>query len=61
VRELLPYNPVYPFLHSIRQLFIHRDVPGPVVWGQMILWTGIASTLGYLVLRRLRPELRDVI
>jgi lipopolysaccharide transport system permease protein len=61
VQRILPYNPIYPFLHSIREIFIHRSVPDPVIWGQMFFWTSVAGVLGYLVLRRLRPELRDVI
>jgi lipopolysaccharide transport system permease protein len=61
VQRVLPYNPVYPFLNSIRSLFIDRTVPDPAVWAQMFLWTALAGALGYLVLRRLRPELRDVI
>jgi ABC-type polysaccharide/polyol phosphate export permease len=61
LRSWVPYNPLYPFLHSIRDLFIDRIVPGPMMWVQMLLWTMLTSAAGYLVLRRLRPELRDVI
>jgi ABC-type polysaccharide/polyol phosphate export permease len=61
MQSWLVYNPLYPFLHGIRDLFIERTVPGPQMWVQMILWTLLASAVGYLVLRRLRPELRDVI
>lgn len=61
VRNILPFNPIYPYLHSIRELFIHRNIPGPFLFAQMLFWTSLAGTLGYLVLRRLRPELRDVI
>jgi lipopolysaccharide transport system permease protein len=61
VQKLLPYNPIYPYLHSIRDLFIERTIPTPFMWGMMLFWTMMAGLLGYLVLRRLRPELRDVI
>jgi lipopolysaccharide transport system permease protein len=61
VQRVLPWNPVYPFLHSIRELFIMRTIPEPALWGQMLLWTCFAAVVGHLVLRRLRPELRDVI
>lgn len=61
VRWLVPYNPLYPFMHGIRDLFIERVVPGPLLWLQMLGWTLATSAIGYLVLRRLRPELRDVI
>jgi len=61
LRRALPWNPVYPFLHSIRELFIDRHVPGPLMWLEMIWWVCVSSLIGYMVLRRLRPELRDVI
>lgn len=61
IQKILPFNPVYPFLHSIRDLFVERAIPDPLMWGLMLFWTGLAGALGYLVLRRLRPELRDVI
>lgn len=61
VQKALAFNPVYPFMSTIRELFIERQVPGPALWGAMIAWTTAASAVGYLVLRRLRPELRDVI
>lgn len=55
------FNPVYPFMETIRALFLHRDVPGPMLWLGMLGWTTLAGVLGYVVLRKLRPELRDVI
>jgi ABC-type polysaccharide/polyol phosphate export permease len=61
LREALLFNPVYPFLTSIRDLFISQRVPGIGMWIGMLAWTGATSAIGYLVLRRLRPELRDVI
>jgi ABC-type polysaccharide/polyol phosphate export permease len=54
-------NPVYPFLESIRMLFLHPQVPGPGLWLGMILWCIASSAIGYSILRKLRPELRDVI
>ncbi len=71
VRRLIVANPVYPYMECIRALFIGtrvpgslvaiREVPGPMLWFGMIAWTGAAGVVGYLVLRKLRPELRDVI
>jgi ABC-type polysaccharide/polyol phosphate export permease len=61
LRQLLPWNPVYPSLASIRLLFINGVVPGWELWAGMTAWAAAAGILGYAVLRRLRPELRDVI
>ncbi len=60
-RRVIPYNPVYPFMESIRALFIARTIPSIGLWLAMVGWTALAGLLGFLVLRRLRPELRDVI
>lgn len=59
--EWVQYNPLFVYLDGIRQLFIERQVPGVWMWVGMFAWTLAASVAGYLVLRRLRPELRDVI
>ncbi|MEX2218036.1 MAG: ABC transporter permease [Phycisphaerales bacterium] len=57
----LPWNPVYPFLEALRELFIYDRMPPLWLWPAMLAWTAAAGLLGYLVLRRLRRELRDVI
>lgn len=61
MRTAIRFNPVYPHLSACRGLFLDRELPGPWVWAGMVAWTAGASIVGYLVLRRLRPELRDVI
>jgi ABC-type polysaccharide/polyol phosphate export permease len=60
-QKALPFNPVYPFMESIRALFLERHLPAPTLWVGMIGWTVAWSIAGYAVLHRLRPELRDVI
>ncbi|MFM9994339.1 MAG: ABC transporter permease [Phycisphaerales bacterium] len=59
--RLLPYNPMYPALTGVRELFLFGRVPGVELWAGMILWAAAALLLGSLVLRKLRPEIRDVI
>ncbi len=61
IQGWVPYNPLYPFLQGIRDLFIDRAIPSADMWLQMLGWTILSAGLGYFVLRRLRPELRDVI
>jgi ABC-type polysaccharide/polyol phosphate export permease len=60
-QQALKYNPVYPFMESIRDLFILNKMPDWWMWPAMLGWTGLACGVGYMVLRRLRPELRDVL
>lgn len=55
------FNPVYPYLTTIRDLFLEGKLPFPTLWLEMVLWAVAASAAGYLVLRKLRPELRDVL
>lgn len=61
LRRALPYNPVYPALTGVRELFLFGRVPSVELWAGMVLWAGAAVLLGSLVLRKLRPEIRDVI
>ncbi len=61
LRDVLILNPVYPFLTAIRDLFISGSLPTAGIWLGMLAWTAATGAVGYLVLRRLRPELRDVI
>ena len=61
VQAAMKFNPVYPYMEGIRSLFIHRELPEPWMWAAMAGWAALSSLAGYLILRRLRPELRDVI
>lgn len=61
LRAAIRWNPVYPSLQAIRTLFLDAQLPEPRLWAGMILWATLASVAGYFILRRLRPELRDVI
>lgn len=60
-QKALPYNPAYPFLETIRSLVLWETIPGPGLWAAMVFWAFIAPVLGYLILRKLRPEIRDVL
>jgi len=61
LKAALPFNPIYPTMQSIRLLFIDGEVPKPGLWFGMFAWAFAAGALGYVVLRKLRRELRDVI
>lgn len=61
MQAVIPWNPVYPSMQAIRTLFLDARMPEPALWAGMAGWAVVASALGYAVLLKLRPELRDVI
>lgn len=61
VQQMLPWNPVYPYLETVRALFLEHRMPPAWLWGAMVAWTAAGGVVGHTVLRRLRHELRDVI
>ncbi len=69
VEQILPpsfqavvrYNPAYPFVDSLHRMIVGGQWPNPVHWPAMVFWACAAPIAGYLVLRRLRPEIRDVL
>ena len=60
-QPLLAYNPAYPFIDALHRMIVGGEWPPAAQWAVMALWAGVASAAGYLVLRRLRPELRDAL
>ncbi|MCA9299752.1 MAG: ABC transporter permease [Phycisphaerales bacterium] len=58
---LIKFNPAYPYIESVRAIFLLDAMPSLQNVGLMFAWTFVACTSGYLVMRRLRPELRDVL
>lgn len=58
-RATFPFNPAYPFIQAIRDLYLSGRVPTWQTWALMSVWTLGACVLGRLVLSRLRPEIRD--
>jgi lipopolysaccharide transport system permease protein len=62
--RLLTYlrmNPAYPFIHTIHEIFLYDRLPAAWMWWMMCVWAFGIPALGYLVLRKLRPEIRDVL
>jgi ABC-type polysaccharide/polyol phosphate export permease len=60
-RSLLVFNPAYPYLRAIRDAYLELRLPDAWVWGAMVVWAATATALGFVVLRRLQPEIRDVL
>jgi lipopolysaccharide transport system permease protein len=57
----LPFSPLYPYLITVRSLFLYSELPPTWAWPAMLGWTTAAALVGGLTLRKLRPELRDVL
>jgi lipopolysaccharide transport system permease protein len=57
----LIFNPAYPFIHSLQTVIVDKAWPAGNLWAAMILLSLVLPLSGYLVLKKLRPELRDVL
>ncbi len=55
------YNPAYPYIDALHRMIVTGQWPLPGQWPVMLAWTCVTPILGFLVLRRLRPEIRDVL
>jgi len=60
-KDAMIFNPVYPFIHSLQAVIVNKAWPSGNMWAGMILISVVFPIMGYLALRKLRPELRDVL
>ena len=61
LREWLPLNPAYPFIHALHTVIVDKGWPTGNVLATMCYLAFGFPVLGYLVLKKLRPEIRDVL
>jgi lipopolysaccharide transport system permease protein len=61
LQGLVRYNPAYPFIDALHRMIVAGQWPVAWQWPVMLLWAAATPVAGYLVLRRLRPEIRDVL
>jgi lipopolysaccharide transport system permease protein len=61
LRALVAYNPAYPFIDALHRMVVLGAWPPAWEWPMMLAWAALTPLVGYLVLRRLRPEIRDAI
>jgi lipopolysaccharide transport system permease protein len=61
ITKFLYFNPAYPFIHSLHTVMVNKAWPAATAWTSMLCWAFGLPLLGYLVLRKLRRELRDVL
>jgi ABC-type polysaccharide/polyol phosphate export permease len=61
LREVMRYNPAYPFIDALHRMIVAGQWPAGWQWPVMAAWAATAPLAGYLVMRRLRPEIRDAL
>ena len=61
VHGIIRHNAAYPFIDALHRMMVGGQWPSAWHWPVMLFWAGVASMLGYLILRRLRPEIGDVL
>ena len=61
LRSLLPWHPVLPAISFIRETTLNGTVPVPEIWIAMTFWSALMFVVAWAVLRKLGPEIRDVI
>ncbi|MBI2756922.1 MAG: hypothetical protein HYX52_09465 [Chloroflexi bacterium] len=61
LRSVLPFNPVYPFLTSLRMVYLQGTFPPVELWLAMAAWVALAVLVGELVLHLVQPEIRDAL
>jgi ABC-type polysaccharide/polyol phosphate export permease len=61
LQALVRHNPAYPFIDALHRMIVSGQWPSPWHWPVMLFWAGATPVVGYLILRRLRPEIRDVL
>ncbi len=60
-QELLVFNPAFPFIDALQGIIVGGLWPAPWHWGLMTFWALTAPLVGYMILGKLRTEIRDVI
>ncbi len=60
-QELLVFNPAFPFIDSLQGIVVGGLWPARWHWVLMTFWALTAPLAGYMILRKLKPEIRDVI
>ena len=61
LQAVLAWNPTFAFIDSIHDAMLNHAVPEAWKWGTMFGWALGMTLVGYAVMRRLRPEIRDVV
>ena len=60
-QKLLVFNPAFVFIDSLQGIIVGGLWPLHWHWGLMTFWALTAPLAGLMILRKLKPEIRDVI
>lgn len=60
-RYWLSFNPAYPFLQSLRGVYLGTQFPAMWLWMAMLAWVAVACAAGLTVVTHSRSEIRDVL
>ena len=61
IRWIIWANPLYTYIHCMREIVMYGQLPGTVEWLQMILWSAAVYALGLVVFRRNRNRVMQKI
>ncbi|HLX64086.1 MAG TPA: ABC transporter permease [Planctomycetota bacterium] len=61
LQDIARFHPVVPAINAMHDLFLFAQWPDAETWIAMFAWPAALSVLAHLILRKLRPEIRDVI
>ena len=59
MQNLIILNPGFHFISAVREIFLYHQIPDSRLWIIMFSWSLMTPILAYIVLRKLRPEIRD--
>ncbi len=57
IRVVIEINPMFRYIHGLRQLVMEGQVPGSAAWAHMVLWGGGVYLLGHAVFRKSRNRI----
>lgn len=61
LRKLLVLNPIYWYINSLQKIIVRKELPSVEAAMLMVILSVLLPVVGYLLLRKLRPEIRDVL
>jgi lipopolysaccharide transport system permease protein len=61
MQNITAINPAFHYITAIRDIFLYHQFPETRIWVSMTSWSLATPIIAYLILRRLRPEIRDCI
>jgi ABC-type polysaccharide/polyol phosphate export permease len=61
MQTVVKFNPPYPFVRAVHDLLVFSVMPPWWVWPAMVGWAGVFVVAGFVVLGKLRGEIRDML